>query len=203
MMQALSRYSHRCRKALDEAPGQHRFVRNVENRAQPSAFCFWPVAHSSPSGAPWSTALGGAGRRTSRSVNMSLLAVCLVAACCSSTATAEAGSPAGIGERGELRFGSAWGVFIDVKPNVVVPGSTLRYRVENRGDTGVAYGLKSVIQQEVSAKKWAPASFTPKGPWPQVLVHLAGGHVGRWQAVQVPSDAEAGAYRIKKEIRFD
>lgn len=106
-------------------------------------------------------------------------------------------------EAGYRRFGSTAGVTIRVKPMAVVPGGPLRYRIENRGNSGIAYGLKFVIQQEVAVDAWEPAPFTPKGPWPQVLAHLAAGQVGRWQAVQVPSDAESGHYRIKKEVRLD
>lgn len=94
-------------------------------------------------------------------------------------------------------------VTIGIKPSVVSSGSTLHYRVDNRGDTGIAYGFKFIIQRKVLDGAWGPAPFTPEGPWPQVLAHLAAGRVGGWQAVPVPSGAAPGVYRIKKEIRLE
>jgi hypothetical protein len=79
----------------------------------------------------------------------------------------------------------------------------LKYRIENRGTVSIAYGMKLIIQEKVSEEIWRPAPFTPTGPWPQVLAHLAAGHVGRWQMVEIPADAEPGTYRIKKEVRLE
>jgi hypothetical protein len=99
--------------------------------------------------------------------------------------------------------GAKAGVRIGLRPAVVSPGGVLRYRVENHSDGGVGYGLKFAIQQEIQEGNWRRASFSPKGPWPQVLLGLHAGKVSRWQRIEIPGEAEPGTYRIMKEVRSE
>jgi hypothetical protein len=95
-------------------------------------------------------------------------------------------------------------VRIGLRPKLVQPGTPFEFRVENRSSTGVTYGLELVVQQQMPEGDWVRASFSPGGPWSQVLAKLRPGQIGNWQApVDVPSDAVAGCYRIKKEVRVN
>jgi hypothetical protein len=90
---------------------------------------------------------------------------------------------------------------LGVKPMIVSPGEKLQFRVENRGDSPIAYGGKFVIQEETYPRVWGPAAFTPKGPWADVLANLEAGQSERWNTLEIPQEADVGRYRIKKEIK--
>jgi hypothetical protein len=93
-------------------------------------------------------------------------------------------------------------VRLAVRPAQVRPGKSIRLRLENKSSDSIEFGEEFSIQMKIR-RRWTKASFSPNGPWFEVLLGLPPGHAGALSTFAIPSSAPAGMYRAVKPIVID
>jgi hypothetical protein len=87
---------------------------------------------------------------------------------------------------------------LEISPKVVSPGVVVNVRLLNRGTTGLAYGLAITLEQSTSAG-WRILPL-PERYWPAIGLELSAGSAGKCEQFLLPSELEAGLYRLSKEV---
>jgi hypothetical protein len=92
-------------------------------------------------------------------------------------------------------------VRIKTTPRPVRAGHRLFFRIENSGTREIAFGVAWSVEG-FSKGRWAPAPFSPRGPWTEQLIGLPAGMRMPWERFAIPETATPGLYRVHKAIEF-
>lgn len=95
---------------------------------------------------------------------------------------------------------------LSTSPQELDPGASLALAVENRGQTALTYGLSGRIER-VSDGRWVDASDAMVSrPVPEIAVVVrpgdrsAGGAGATADVIELSADAQAGSYRVLKDV---
>jgi len=89
---------------------------------------------------------------------------------------------------------------IAVDHDRVRPGERVFARIENRGTSGVSFGLEYEVQK-LEGGRWTKQDLGVDG-WLLPLIVMSGGGSGWCMPYDVPSDASPGHYRFVKHLGF-
>lgn len=89
---------------------------------------------------------------------------------------------------------SAVALLVD-RPEITAP-ATFDAVIVNRGERSLNYGLAYMIEHW-DGERWQKTDLAPE-IFPQILLIVGPGEIGRPNTVEIPAEVESGFYRVTK-----